>query len=130
MPRVHLSTEARQGREAPSQVIVHGSFFVQEMSVAAIAATAVSAGENFLPFMTATCSMLGPLMTLQDEKMLNVREQQQCVISFASNKLFYLLYMSGVVLVEACFSRSHYGHRAFRLGLKRMRYLMVHVRCG
>lgn len=48
------------------------------MSVAAIAATAVSAGENFLPFMTATCSMLGPLMTLQDEKMLNVREQEQC----------------------------------------------------
>lgn len=43
------------------------------MSVAAIAATAVSAGESFLPYMTATCGMLGPLMTLQEENMLNVR---------------------------------------------------------
>lgn len=42
------------------------------MSVAAIAATAVSAGESFLPYMTATCGMLGPLMTLQEENMLNV----------------------------------------------------------
>lgn len=40
--------------------------------MAAIAATAVSAGESFLPYMTATCNMLGPLMTLEDENMLNV----------------------------------------------------------
>lgn len=45
---------------------------LQEMSVAAIAATAVSAGESFLPYMAATCNMLGPLMTLQEENMLNV----------------------------------------------------------
>ena len=49
--------------------------FVQEMSVAAIAATAVSAGESFLPYMATTCNMLGPLMTLQEENMLNVRIQ-------------------------------------------------------
>lgn len=45
---------------------------LQEMSVAAIAATAVSAGQSFLPYMAATCAMLGPLMTLEEEKMLNV----------------------------------------------------------
>ncbi|CAN0494516.1 unnamed protein product, partial [Hapterophycus canaliculatus] len=42
------------------------------MSVAAIAATAVSAGESFLPYMAVTCGMLEPLMNLQEEKMLNV----------------------------------------------------------
>lgn len=40
--------------------------------MAAIAATAVSAGESFLPYMAATCGMLGPLMTLQEDNMLNV----------------------------------------------------------
>ena len=45
--------------------------------MAAIAATAVSAGENFLPYMAATCSMLGPFMTLQDDKMLNVSQRKR-----------------------------------------------------
>lgn len=59
--------------------------FWQEMSVAAIAATAVSAGESFLPYMAATCGMLGPLMTLQEENMLNVRaftEKWRCQQNF------------------------------------------------
>lgn len=55
---------------------------VQEMSVAAIAATAVSAGESFLPYMSTTCAMLGPLMTLQEEKMLNVRHVYTHVVHF------------------------------------------------
>lgn len=49
------------------------------MSVAAIAATAVSAGESFLPYMAATCGMLGPLMTLEEEKMLNVRDRNKYI---------------------------------------------------
>lgn len=40
--------------------------------MAAIAATAVSAGESFLPYMAATCGMLGPLMTLTEDNVLNV----------------------------------------------------------
>ncbi|CAM9780208.1 unnamed protein product, partial [Discosporangium mesarthrocarpum] len=60
-----------------------------EMSVAAIAATAISADVNFLPYLVTTCSMLGPLMALTDEKLLTLRGRAlECMghIALAVNK--------------------------------------------
>ncbi|CAM9783964.1 unnamed protein product [Ascophyllum nodosum] len=79
---------------------------VKEMSVAAIAATAVSAGENFLPYMAATCSMLGPFMTLQDDKMLNLRGRAlECMghVAIAVGKENFMPY------VEPCIAQAEQG---------------------
>ncbi|CAM9255040.1 unnamed protein product [Laminaria digitata] len=72
----------------------------------AIAATAVSAGESFLPYMAATCSMLGPLMTLQEEKMLNLRGRAlECMghVAIAVGKEHFKPY------VEPCIMQAEQG---------------------
>ncbi|CAM9175169.1 unnamed protein product [Pylaiella littoralis] len=79
---------------------------VKEMSVAAIAATAVSAGESFLPYMAATCGMLGPLMTLQEENMLNLRGRAlECMghVAIAVGKEHFKPY------VEPCIAQAEQG---------------------
>ncbi|CAM9940163.1 unnamed protein product, partial [Ectocarpus sp. 12 AP-2014] len=79
---------------------------VKEMSVAAIAATAVSAGQSFLPYMTATCAMLGPFMTLQEEKMLNLRGRAlECMghVAIAVGKENFKPY------VEPCIAQAEQG---------------------
>eukprot|EP00903_Cladosiphon_okamuranus_P009337 g8905.t1 len=81
---------------------------VKEMSVAAIAATAVSAGESFLPYMAATCNMLGPLMTLEEELMLNLRGRAlECMghVAIAVGKEHFKPY------VEPCIVQAEQGLR-------------------
>ena len=46
---------------------------VQEMAVAALAATAVAAEEEFAPYVEGVASLMGKLMSLKEEKMFSLR---------------------------------------------------------
>jgi hypothetical protein len=46
---------------------------VQEMSIAALAATAVAAEEEFVPYVEGVANLMGRLMVLTDEKLFSLR---------------------------------------------------------
>ena len=73
---------------------------VQEMAVAAMAATAVAAEEEFAPYVPGVASLMSKLMDLKDEKMYSLRGRAlECMghIAIAVGKEHFRPYFTGTM---------------------------------